>query len=240
MDQMEEKPRPPVKPPESHVAPQELAQSIVAPLNPALATATAPPPTSDPDDIVVSPQMLKRAEEKIAGHLGNHLRPVYREGLVLTLQAVPSKGAIEVRLHLQGPMIPGNPDIGLKAVEALKELPAFAPLFARQAEKPHAQAGTHADTIDIHVPQLSEKEYHHLMRSIDAPAVAASAGTPVKPDMPALAAEEPKPEEKKPEVKADEAVGEKEKLGKPDANVQLPVASIDSLSQQAAAGHTVH
>jgi hypothetical protein len=178
-----------VKPPEHAATTEQAAMMPPAPRVPLPTPTTIEPAAFAPAELVVRPDVLKRAEENLARYLGTVIQPSsLTEGLVLTLSGAAVKGATDVKLCLDGPMVGANAALlGGQVVEALKTLPATAALFGSQ-HVPHAQSPKDLPTmVHVHIPQLTIAQYAQLIQSLAA-GIGLAAGTSMVKD-----AVEPKP-----------------------------------------------
>ncbi len=159
-----------VKPPEQTAAAEQAAVMPPPPRLPIPTPTTVESLVPSSAHLVVMPNVLKKAEENLASYLGSVIQPAsLTEGLVLTLSGAAVKGATDVKLCLDGPMVGANAALlGGQVVAALKSLPVFAPLFDG-SHTPHAQSPQGLPTmVHVHIPQLSIAQYAQLIQSLAA------------------------------------------------------------------------
>lgn len=163
-------PEAPLVPPQHPVVKQPI-QSIVPPISNEVSAPQAA--VLDP----VDEALRAKAEGKLAEYLGHltagdtpQLNPKFTEGLKLTLKENIVGQHDGLELCFQGPLLTtGSGLFGEQVVTALKNHPAFAPLFADEKTRPHFMKPREEgkeDMLHVHVNHLSAEQFTALVHRI--------------------------------------------------------------------------
>ncbi|MES2983866.1 MAG: hypothetical protein V4735_01610 [Pseudomonadota bacterium] len=166
--------RSPVKPPEGGAG---VAPALVPPETPTVLTVPVQQTTeqaivtgANAAPLVVMPPDLQKAEKNLAPFIAGKINPQLTSGLMLTLvSALGKNSTTDVKLVLTGPLVDSNAALlGKEVLAALAGVSAIAPLF-HGPHKPHAQKPEGlANTLEIHMPQLTDAQYATLIHSLAA------------------------------------------------------------------------